>query len=764
MKLQSIKLRGFIGIKKGLGLEEIDLDLSGLNGLVAFDGPNGRGKSSLLENLQPFRTLASRKKALQHHVFLKDSFKDLSFSFEGNEYRTLIKIDADSEKQEGFIWQNGASQVNGKVTEYDKYIKNLLGSPGLFFNSVFCAQNSEKISDLTTGELKGLFSEFLRLDRLIEYENTSKQCSTILRGKLENVNTTIEGLNDTLLMESPLKIDLADLASKRARLKKEKDQLKADIDAAEYLLNLARERAEANKLIRERLKDKEKEWGILKNETETDKTQCEAELAEIREKAQSACNEIAATETLLKDKEKIEEAIKQEKDAQDHIDLLTENIGTFTEETAQISTTINEREKEHISLRAEWASLDSDSEAQSLDSEIRTLTDQLTTLGLRDPECQSKTCDFITQALDAEKRLPELKITLFGIKSRITAKKIEIEDKNAALVSELVFMREDRAKNEKRLNTAQSIIESKKVLLKEAQEITINADKIKIAESKLHDLTIRKKELISMGLTAKDRWEKIIAAKETRQADIEKEIQAAKAKINEKAEDDIITQARIISDIKETLEKSEKEDREISGKAIAIETRLKELETSKQALTAASEKRGKIITEISEWKYLKDACSKDGLRAIEIDSAAPAISGHANNLLNQTFGPMFSIRFRTQDDSGGEVLDIMVISDDGSEVLLDNLSGGERVWCLKALRLAMTMLSKEKSGREYKTILCDEEDGALSKENAVNFINMYRKLLKLADMDTCYFISHRRKALNLADHRLLFSDKGIEIH
>ena len=68
MKLLNLRAKGFIGFKKGLNLDEVSIDLSGLAGLVALDGPNGRGKTTRLELLSPYRTFASRKKALQHHA------------------------------------------------------------------------------------------------------------------------------------------------------------------------------------------------------------------------------------------------------------------------------------------------------------------------------------------------------------------------------------------------------------------------------------------------------------------------------------------------------------------------------------------------------------------------------------------------------------------------------------------------------------------------------------------------------------------------
>jgi hypothetical protein len=55
---------------------------------------------------------------------------------------------------------------------------------------------------------------------------------------------------------------------------------------------------------------------------------------------------------------------------------------------------------------------------------------------------------------------------------------------------------------------------------------------------------------------------------------------------------------------------------------------------------------------------------------------APLITAKANELLSMAFGPLFTVKFRTQDEEGREVLDILTIGEDGEEVLLENLSGG----------------------------------------------------------------------------------------
>ena len=57
MKINYIKLVDCIGIHKGLGLSEIEIDLSVFkSGLIGVFGKSGSGKSTLLRNLSPYRT------------------------------------------------------------------------------------------------------------------------------------------------------------------------------------------------------------------------------------------------------------------------------------------------------------------------------------------------------------------------------------------------------------------------------------------------------------------------------------------------------------------------------------------------------------------------------------------------------------------------------------------------------------------------------------------------------------------------------------
>jgi DNA repair exonuclease SbcCD ATPase subunit len=191
-----------------------------------------------------------------------------------------------------------------------------------------------------------------------------------------------------------------------------------------------------------------------------------------------------------------------------------------------------------------------------------------------------------------------------------------------------------------------------------------------------------------------------------------------------------------------------------------VKERISELNADRERIVTT---QTQVKTELSEWQYLKTACGKKGLQALEIDAVSPAIESYANELLISTFGPQNTIRLETQDNDMKEVLNIVVLDPDGSETMLENKSGGEKVWVLKALRLALTLLSKEKSGRNFKTVLMDEEDGALSPQNAVRFIGLYRSMMDLGGIESCYYISHKAEAVGLANHRLVFESNRIRI-
>jgi len=764
MRIFNLRAKGFIGIKKGMGIDEIDLDLSHLSGLVALAGKNGAGKSTCMELLSPYRMLSSRKKSLNHHVFRRDSEKDLSFEYNGDFYQTLLKIDSDSDRSEGFIWRNGKSEVDGKVSSYDRYITDLLGSPALFFNSVFCAQNADQISDMTTGDAKKLFSEFLRLDRLVAWENTCKQCCAIITGREDRTAREIEKIG-------------AEIAEK-TRAVAGIDPLREDIRALETQLNSASKKLAGMRKDETRLQEAAAEAQFSADKLATLQGERSRLVLEINDALSRDAQDVqaakAVSETFLRKRAELSALLANEKpimDAAARLSQLEMDLPTEERERAnvldcksRIAASIIDTRSKYTELKRQAATLETDAGIQRVIQEIANCEARLTDLCRKDPDCKSQTCSFIVSALQAEKRIPELQKALDCRQREVSAQLETLRAEITGLGKTGMALKTQLDPLSKRDFELQERIDRLRADFQAAKKLAGQLPELRAAQAALEGLEAQLIEKNEAGMKARaDAAENLRRLRE-RKDGYDSAIAELSLSLNTEAPD-------MLSQLRQDIVLADNTIKALSGQIAQKKANLARLEADAETLAGLKAKASGLqdlkktaSDEMAEWTYLKNACGKDGLRALEIDSVAPAISGYANDLLHGTFGPGYSVKLQTQDpETGREILDILAIREDGSEVLLDNLSGGEKVWSLKALRLAMTLITQEKSGRRYETLLCDEEDGALSDENAINFIQLYRSLMKVAGMSTCFYISHKPECVAMADHVLRFGKGGVKL-
>ena len=529
MNIQKVKLRGFIGVKKGLGLDEVELDLSGANGLVAFSGPTGIGKTTLMENLQPYPVLASRPgKAVKNHVYLRDSIKELSFIHNGQLFETLLKIDAESGRTEGFITIDGSPQIDGKISDYSVFMQKLFGSPDLFFNSVFCAQNSIKISGLRPAELKALFAEFLgdRLQRLIDQEATAKQCGSILSIRLSETQKSIDRLKENAV----------DKMSVQMLLEANQDQLNESIlylgnaskgleDHLKALEGLKNAHIENDKL---ELKIQSLSTEMKRAVTELDSINSEAKkerdaLAEKYRECRASLQEIVE---LLKNKETIEAAVARKTAFETIVNNLAEKIDATRSESEDLSNEIHRTERsksdlekkiykitsEKVSLENEPALNDVQSRIEIAMERIKDLTRVGTDLHCPDCdgddfECNSENCEFISKAVDAQVNLPGLRIELEIITAENRAKGKILKDKydeaNILLVKLAQALERGNNSRAKKTELIKAYGKEKTERMKELTEASNLAAKmpeILTAEYKNNELEKAKKEIETTGL------------------------------------------------------------------------------------------------------------------------------------------------------------------------------------------------------------------------------------------------------------------------
>jgi DNA repair exonuclease SbcCD ATPase subunit len=169
MQPLSLILKGFRGIRDGLGRDVLKLDFKRLADgaeLVAIAGANGRGKTTVMDNMHPYLTMPSRAAmagpggfSYYDHVCLPENEKDLIWAHDGRSYRSQVVIRVNGRrKTEAFLlmladdgaWKpvvlDDGTVSDGKVDTYTRCVEALCGSADTFFTSVFSAQGKRQLS------------------------------------------------------------------------------------------------------------------------------------------------------------------------------------------------------------------------------------------------------------------------------------------------------------------------------------------------------------------------------------------------------------------------------------------------------------------------------------------------------------------------------------------------------------------------------------------------------------------------------------------
>lgn len=767
MSIFSLKVKGSLALKDALGVDEIALDLSGIKGLVAFAGKNGQGKSTVLEMLQPFARLASRKGALASHFFGKDAFKELWFPFQGHQYHSLIKIDSDSGRTEGFLWKDGAdkSMTNGKISEYSKVIAELLGSPDLFFASTFCAQNARKLNELTTGKLQELFSEILRLDKLVGYSETSKQCKNVLTNIAEKLKSEMAVLHEYAAYYDEDAQRLEEAKGFKEELEQGIEEIKGILITAEDTLLVARDSARDNDIAVAAVKNLQSNLDQIIDSVDKDTRQMETELAAIRKEYRRLDLETIDNDSLLANEGEIRSAAEEVKGISDRLKVGKKALAPLEKDYRDATKQLYDKQREASASLAKHKGLISESETGigMIKHKIKTSDNAISDLKGIDPDCDSTICAFIIRANNAQdgrneltKRLKEHETALSSVEKDNLAIQQDFEDS-----IDVYSKTETTLKIKKdQLKTSMDILEIELIKL---TSIANDLPKVLVAESKKKMAMEQRSQVADKGVTAKEYWEERIEQEKNQQLQAVAALAEATVAANKTKSNDVADAIAAVNSLHDQENAAHKKIADTQTKISLIEERLSNKSKARTELKGKAAKMAALTKEINEWTYLQNACGKKGIQALEIDAMAPKIAANANTILLKTFGASFTIKFKTLDDEGKEILTIVVIKENGKEVKLDNISGGQKVWILQALRLGVTLINQEKSEVSFPIGFADELDGPLDVDNAVDFVQMYRAFMEAGGFELFLFISHKIECQTLAEHVVRFGDGKIVI-
>ena len=152
----------------------------------------------------------------------------------------------------------------------------------------------------------------------------------------------------------------------------------------------------------------------------------------------------------------------------------------------------------------------------------------------------------------------------------------------------------------------------------------------------------------------------------------------------------------------------------------AARQRVAVLDDQRRTAKELREARQALAARIGLLRQLEEACGRNGVQALLIETALPEIEEHANDLLYRLSGGEMRIRFDTQRDrksDGGaiETLDIK-IADNSGERPYENYSGGEKFRVNFAIRLALSQVLARRAGARLRTLVIDEGFGSQDPE------------------------------------------------
>ena len=160
MKIKRLKLYNSKGIWNGSKqkLSEIEIDFTVFKkGIIGLYGVSGSGKSTILYNLNPYRTNFKGK-------FFADGYRELEFEFKGNDYLSKVYQD------KAVLFRNDVLlNPSQKVSTYDEVLEDEIGAEDVFFKLMYAGHDFSNILTLTKGQRKEIIVNYL-LDYLQDYE------------------------------------------------------------------------------------------------------------------------------------------------------------------------------------------------------------------------------------------------------------------------------------------------------------------------------------------------------------------------------------------------------------------------------------------------------------------------------------------------------------------------------------------------------------------------------------------------------------------
>ena len=750
IRIDSLSLRGAIGIKKGTGNDEIYLDFGGYDaGLIALLGSNGEGKTTLIENMHPYTIMHTRGGKLQDHFFLRDSWRDLNFTDcrTGSTYRALIHIDGQNASGacEYHLYKDGVPLVNGRKADYEEKINALFGSLALYLRSAFVAQKASKqapdLASATQGEKKALFRELAGLEYLQAHSEAAREKAKLIESATERDKGRYEQIKVSLAQGPALEADRTALISEQRTIAGKLADMESAGQVKKDEATKLQELVTANRRIESRIAELRRQiddLALVTDGLDDEKIIYEAAI----EKQESAAYELQEYDKLRARKEALEREQAAEYKRRDQAraqygaqyKIVKDIEQELRSSIEKIRAEISQKRQEKAQKCAKIDHIDTVLQ-QPIDTTCPTCGQELP------PDTATK---LKAERAAQQKTLNDLQAVVFDLDQDLVAFE-KADGKIMEEIAALEWPEEPRFDAVDDFELSGINVELEHFAI---DEIRSTLDKAKVAAAKIEtiDARIQSNDMAVEGMRsemreleqqydngADDRYQEI-----TRELDILRERYQALREQKTRVEVELKGIEKQLEQIAEIAREGEELEKLIEQK----------------------------IADAEEWRYLETAFGPNGIQALELDALAPSIAEVANKLLSSAYDARFQIEFRTTRIAGKgsktkQVEDFEIVihdSNDGSEQPFDTLSGGEAVWIRKAIYDAFGIIRARNTGTQFLTVFLDEADGALDPEAKVNYFRLLEAAHNESGRHHTIVITHSPDIQEMIPQRIVMTE------
>lgn len=763
MRPLKLMLTGFYGVRDGMKRDSVTVDLTTLpGGLIALVGPNGAGKTTIMDNLHPFPIMPSHASKMSadafsywDHLCAPRAEKDLEWEHGGRTYRSAFAFrnPGKSRKAEYYLFEKDAgggwkplqladgTLSDGKADTYNRCLEAVLGSPEAFFTSVFSAQNRRPLASYQAGEIKKLLAELLGIEHLRDLSGKAGEVAKLLTRSLDTLQRdvlTLTGRRDraAVVAKEIWQVGESLDAQREAR----------DVETAKGA-KLMQERAtlaakqEANAGTEARLRELNQRKGELEQRAALLTSDEQAAGGRAAARRRDLDRTAASHRAVLAEASAIESAAGER-------DALQLAIGRRQAELASQQATVEKLDAvqvEHAALSSELKGLEQrGASAAQLVKSLKQQADVIETVPCRDDPMHA-TCPLLAQARNAEAGLSEQAVTVEALRDSYRKKLAQAQSMQDSFAertkarSVFAALRADLERDQQSLQRLTALA-ARKPMLDAAREGLAQAER---------DLTALAEE----GALRADRHKRDVA-------DVQAQLDAVRRELATLATEDV---TGMLAQMDRQIAASRDAGAAVAGRIEALirqESTLvaerERLDVELAGLPAAEAKAQALSDQIAQWKLLAKGLGNDGVIALSIDDAGPAITQIVNDLLLACYGPRFTIAIQTQTElANGEKREGFAIdvidADNDSTKDFSVMSGGQKVWINECLTRGIALYRAQDAQQPFQTLFTDEADGPLDPERKRAFMKMKREVLRLGGYEREFFISQTPDLVDEAD-------------